>query len=400
MELQQDLIPQKKTIGALDHAFFLCMVFCFWFSGYIYVPVFSLYLEDLHFSYGAIGIILGSYGVTQILLRFPLGLLSDILFSLRKQLLIAVFGFSVLSSLLFLMFDSFFFVLAARLFAGITASTWVMATILYAHYFNNGNASKAMGIMQFFTVMPQFASIVFCGLAAAHLGRQVPFWMAMAASVAGLVFCCFIKDPSAPPANRGTIRVNQYIKDTLRLPKLKLFTILSITAHAVLFITVFGFTPLYMNQLGMGDAELLWVMSAFFLPHAAATLSFVFLRFTSRIAYFVMLISFAVTGVCLLYVPFSAALFTVCITHACIGLALGFVFPLLLSHVVEISSARLKMSVMGFYQSFYALGIFLGPLLAGKIAQLVGLAGVFYGAGSLAFAAFFVMLAQKRNMIN
>lgn len=154
MELQQDLIPQKKTIGALDHAVFLCMVFCFWFSGYIYVPVFSLYLEDLHFSYGAIGIILGSYGVTQILLRFPLGLLSDILFSLRKQLLIAGFGFSVLSSLLFLMFDSFFFVLAARLFAGITASMWVMATILYAHYFNNGNASKAMGIMQFFTVMP------------------------------------------------------------------------------------------------------------------------------------------------------------------------------------------------------------------------------------------------------
>lgn len=334
MELQQDLIPQKKTIGTLDHAVFLCMVFCFWFSGYIYVPVFSLYLEDLHFSYGSIGIILGSYGVTQILLRFPLGLLSDILFSLRKQLLIAGFGFSVLSSLLFLMFDSFFFVLAARLFAGITASMWVMATILYAHYFNNGNASKAMGIMQFFTVMPQFASIVFCGLAAAHLGRQVPFWIALAASASGLVICCFIKDPSAPPANRD-IRVNQYIKDTLRLPKLKLFTILSMTAHAVLFMTVFGFTPLYMNQLGMGDAELLWVMSAFFLPHAAATLSFVLLRFTSRIAYFVMLISFAVTGVCLLYVPFSAALFTVCITHACIGLALGFVFPLLLSHVVE-----------------------------------------------------------------
>ncbi len=105
----------------------------------------------------------------------PARLLSDILFSLRKQLLIAGFGFSVLSSLLFLMFDSFFFVLAARLFAGITASMWVMATILYAHYFNNGNASKAMGIMQFFTVMPQFASIVFCGLAAAHLGRQVLF---------------------------------------------------------------------------------------------------------------------------------------------------------------------------------------------------------------------------------
>lgn len=224
--------------------------------------------------------------------------------------------------------------------------------------------------------------------------------MALAASAAGLVICCFIKDPSASPANRDTIPVKQYIQDTLRLPKLKLFTILSMMAHAVLFMTVFGFTPLFIHQLGMGDAELLWVMSAFFLPHAAATLSFVFLRFTSRIAYFVMLISFAVTGVCLLFVPFSAALFTVCITHACIGLALGFVFPLLLSRVVDMSSARLKMSVKGFYQSFYALGIFLGPLLAGKIAQLFGLAEVFYGAGLLAFAAFLVMLAQKRNMIN
>ncbi|USP95299.1 MFS transporter [Bacillus vallismortis] len=400
MELQQDMMAQKKTIGALDHAVFLCMVFCFWFSGYIYVPVFSLYLEDLHFSYGAIGIILGSYGVTQILLRFPLGLLSDILFSMRKQLLIGGFGFSILSSLLFLLFDSFFFVLAARLFAGITASMWVMATILYAQYSNSENASKAMGIMQFFTVMPQFISIVFCGLAAAHLGRQVPFWMALAASAAGLVICCFIKDPSASPANRDTIGVPQYIKDTLRLPKLKLFTILSMTAHAVLFMTVFGFTPLYIHQLGLGDAELLWVMSAFFLPHAAATLSVVFLRMTSRIAYSVLLSSFAVTGACLLFVPFSATLFTVCITHACIGMALGFVFPLLLGHVVHISSAPLKMSVMGFYQSFYALGIFLGPLLAGKIAQLFGLSGVFYGAGALAFAAFLVMLMQKRSMAN
>lgn len=392
MEIQQPLIPQQKTIGALDHAVFLCMVFCFWFSGYIYVPVFSLYLEDLHFSYGAIGMILGSYGVTQILLRFPLGLLSEILFSLRKPLLIAGFGCSILSSVLFLAFDSFFFVLTARLLAGITASMWVMATILYAHYFK--------GIMQFFTVMPQFVSIVFCGLAAAHLGRQVPFWMALAASGIGLVICCFIKDPSTFPAHHKTVRMPQYIRDTLRLPKLKLFTILSMTAHAVLFMTVFGFTPLYTNQLGMGDIELLWVMSAFFLPHAAATLSFLFLRFTGRIAYVTLLICFAVIGVCLMFVPFSASLLTVCMTHAFIGLALGLVFPLLLSRVVDISSARLKMSAMGFYQSFYALGIFTGPLLAGKIAQVFGLAEVFYGAGLMALAALMMMLATKRKLIS
>lgn len=63
MELQQDMIFQKKIIGVLDYVVFLCMVFCFWFLGYIYVFVFSFYLEDLYFLYGVIGIIFGSYGV-------------------------------------------------------------------------------------------------------------------------------------------------------------------------------------------------------------------------------------------------------------------------------------------------------------------------------------------------
>ncbi|PSA95269.1 MFS transporter [Bacillus atrophaeus] len=400
MEIQQTLIHEKKTMSARDHAVFLCMVFCFWFAGYIYVPVFGLYLEDKSFSYGAIGIILGGYGVTQILLRFPLGLLADFLFSLRKQLLITGFLFSLISSLLFLYFDSFIMVLTARLFAGITASMWVMATIIYAQYFNHDNASKAMGIMQFFTVMPQFISIVFCGFAAAHLGRHVPFWMALAASVAGLIICCFIKDPSSSPGTRETISISQSIKETLVLPKLKTLTTLSLTAHAILFMTVFGFTPIYTNRLGMNDIELLWVMSSFFLPHAAATLSLAVFHFTKHNIRRTLITCFAVTGICLCCIPLSASILSICFTHAVIGLALGFVFPLLLGQAVDISSARLKMSVMGFYQSFYALGIFIGPMLAGKIAQTFGLNDVFIAAGILAFAALGIILIKRNHMID
>ncbi len=45
-------------------------------------------------------------------------------------------------------------------------------------------------------------------------------------------------------------------------------------------------------------------------------------------------------------------LFAVCVIHAVTGLTLGFIFPLLVSKVVQLGTPQLKMSVMGFYQSF------------------------------------------------
>ena len=49
------------------------------------------------------------------------------------------------------------------------------------------------------------------------------------------------------------------------------------------------------------------------------------------------------------------------------------------------------MSAMGFFQSFYALGIFIGPLVAGIIAERLGLAEVFYMTGILAVIAIIVI---------
>lgn len=85
----------------------------------------------------------------------------------------------------------------------------------------------------------------------------------------------------------------------------------------------------------------------------------------------------------------------VCLIHAVTGLTLGFIFPLLVSKVVQFGTPQLKMSVMGFYQSFYVLGFFLGPIAAGKAAEQFGLREVFWFAGALSLAAAGVMLFQS-----
>ncbi|MCM3789672.1 MFS transporter [Domibacillus indicus] len=395
----EEYIEKKQPIvGRRDHAYFLAAVFCFWLATYIYAPVFGVYLQEIGFRFSAIGIILGAYGITQVLLRFPLGILSDFLQKIRKHLFVGGFIAALLSTLMLIFFDSFAMVLTARLLGGVTASMWVMATVLYSHYFSAGHASKAMGIMQFVTVATQFFSMAVSGWLVHQFGWTFPFWAGAAASILGTFFAWRIKEiqPSEEPAARRNAAL--HIKETIRLPHLKGLTFLSMIAHAALFITIFGFSPIYAAALGVEEQSFIWLTCAFFIPHAAASLSLVFYRLDPRWNKPVLTICFILTAVFLFAVPFTHTLASLSSVHIFIGLALGFIFPLLLSEVVLASPPAFKMSAMGFFQSFYALGIFLGPLAAGMIADQMGLDAVFMTTGFLCVAAaIFVLLSAGRR---
>ena len=57
----------------------LCTVTAlFWFAQYVYVPFLTPYLLSLSITATVTGVIVGAYGVTQMLLRIPLGLALDI----------------------------------------------------------------------------------------------------------------------------------------------------------------------------------------------------------------------------------------------------------------------------------------------------------------------------------
>ncbi|MFC3884586.1 MFS transporter [Bacillus songklensis] len=384
----------QPNISVKNHFFFMMAVFCFWFAIYIYAPVFGVYLQSIGFTYSAIGIILGSYGITQILLRFPFGILSDLLQGLRKHLLVAGFVMALISSLLLIYFHSFVMVLIARLLAGITASMWVMATVLYSQYFITSRASQAMGILQFLTVAAQFISMAISGYLVALFGWNFPFWVGVAVSLLGAFFAWSIKEVESQE-DKAFFNISLHIKETFLMPHLKMITVLSLIAHAILFITIFGFTPIYAVRLGAEEKSLLWLTCAFFIPHALSSLWLVFYKLNVRYNKLVLMSSFGVTSIFLFIVPFSKSLISISWVHAAIGLSLGFVFPLLLSQVVQISPGEIKMSAMGFYQSFYALGIFSGPIMGGEIAERIGLNEVFFFAGILSLIAAMLVLFQS-----
>lgn len=381
----------SDSISLKDHMIFLAAIFCFWFSTYIYIPTFGIYLETTGLSYAAIGIILGSYGISQVLLRLPLGLLSNSLEKLKKWLLFIGMFLAFISGLILVYFDSFAFILVARILAGITASMWVIATILYADYFRKSRASQAMSILQLMTVATQFLSMILCGLLIEYFGWDLPFWLGAVSAFLGCILVLKIKVVKIDQlVNTDSIILT--LKKTFTLKRLKIVTFLSLIAHAILFITIFGFSPIYAVHIGINESANIWLMSAFFVPHMLASLYLSFYKVNPKYNYRIMIYSFSIVAVFLFLIPFSNSLLMLSVIHMVIGLMLGFIFPILLGEVVILSPPELKLAAMGFYQSFYAIGIFVGPMIAGGIAEEMGLNEVFMFTALLSIIAAGILL--------
>ena len=60
-----------------DTVLFLTAVTMFWFAQYVYIPYQTAYLSGIGTASGMVGTIVGAYGISQMLLRLPIGLSAD-----------------------------------------------------------------------------------------------------------------------------------------------------------------------------------------------------------------------------------------------------------------------------------------------------------------------------------
>ena len=116
--------------NALNKILFSAVIVLYWFSLYTYVPILAPFAESIGASHKVVGLILGSYGFTQVLLRLPLGILSDAL-GRRKIFVISGLLFSLSSSLGMWYYSSPLMLLIFRGLAGVAATTWVCYTVYH-----------------------------------------------------------------------------------------------------------------------------------------------------------------------------------------------------------------------------------------------------------------------------
>lgn len=346
----------------------------YWFTMYTYVPLLSPYVKSLGSSLAMAGVVIGSYGFTQMLVRIPLGIWSDRVRK-RKPFVIAGVAVATASSLGLALTHSSGGALLFRALAGVAAASWVVFTVLYASYHDNESAPRAMGVISFYTSIAQMVASVLGGLVANQFGWHAAFWAGAVGGIIGFVLAFGIREKE-PDKDATGIRWTDLA--SVGSDKIVLgVSILAILAQFVIFSTVFGFTPQAATHLGATKADLSVLSLVSTLPNAIASrygVRYMSSRLGNRRTVAIgFLIAMIFTGA----IPFVHNLGWLYVTQTFNGFGQGICLPILMGLSIAHVAPKQRATAMGFFQAIYSLGMFGGPAICGIIGDAVGLGGGF-----------------------
>jgi len=375
----------QKIEGRQPVLLFCLMTGAFWFSQYAYLPQLTKYASQIGASMQTIGLISGAYGFSQVLLRVPLGLYSDYLGRRKIFVLIGV-TMTVLSPLIVLLAPNPKFLIAARFFTGVAAATWVNITVMFSEYFRNSESTKAIGIINSTNRLGQLTTFIIGGIVVAAFEVRAAFVLSAVMGSIALAAGFRIKETGTKCKAKKTFN----LKDILLLYKnrrLVSVSLLGLLSQLITFSTVFSFTPLLATELGAESFHLNLYNILFILPQIFfATLSGTVIRdkFGEKAT---LTAGFALVTLSCIMIPFLnhyVQLFPIMLLS---GIGTSMSFPLLMGIAIKDVEIAYKSSAMGFYQSVYAVGMTIGPILIGMVSGHFGLTAGFMTVASIGLLA-------------
>ncbi len=354
---------QKRSIN-----FFIFTTAMLWFSLYAYIPELSTYANTLGASYRMIGVITASYGLTQLLLRIPLGIVSDLM-GKRKIFIVLGLVISVISSSVTFFFPSGISLLVTRSLAGVTASTWVIFTVMFSSYFKKEEATKSVGLMHSYNAIGQLMAMVIGGAISYWFGTRYLFLLAAVGGVAGLIASFSIHEG---PLTIKKSTMKEYLEVATH-PQLVTVSIMGILSQLITFATAFGFVPILAKNLGANSLQLslltiLAIVPAIIISRLAGDF---FPRHFGRKN--TIRLGFIISGLLCVVMPWLQSLSLLYIAQFISGIGRSLVFPLLMGLGIEDFEQEKRATAMGVYQAAYGIGMVLGPISLGFIAQSYGL---------------------------
>ncbi len=379
--MPETVVPQpaaRRPIAAVSLALLL-----YWSSLYVYVPILPVYARALGASLTLVGLIVGSYGLAQLLLRIPIGVTSDRL-ARRRPFAVAGFAAAVLSGVSLMLAPSAEWLLLGRTLAGVSAATWVVISVIFAGYFPAAETTRAMGLASFLSGAGQLIATSAGGKIAELYGWQAPFLAGAALALAGGVVMLVIRDAeaqrrSAAPGWADILRVGTR-------PRLLAVSAVAALGQYTFWATSYAFVPVYASNLGYSPAQIGLLTTAMLIAYTAASLGLV--RLTRVLDERVIICGgLVLAALSPLATPFLTGYGPLLAVQSLGGLGRGVAFPSLMGASLAAVTPRERGTAMGVYQAVYALGMTLGPATAGVIADRLGVSGALWISGLVTLLA-------------
>jgi MFS family permease len=351
--------------------------FLLWFSVYTYPAFLSAYASALGATPVMVGAVIGSYGFTQMLLRIPLGIFSDAI-GRRKPFLIGGMIAAILSGVGLATVKTPAGALFFRAMAGVAVSTWVAHTAMYSSLFSLEQTAGAMGRLTAAQYAAHVAAMLLGGLAAQALSREVAFLLGALAACAGLAVVWGIQEERADkPAS--FVPLSSVVFDRTLLLSTLLATVFQFASWG----TVLGFSVNWASEVvGLAPSQLGLLSATFLLTNTIISRASGFL--TAKYGQTrILCAGFALcAAACAAFsVSYHAPLLF--FTQALFGVGMGLILPITFTGAILNIPPEKRGVAMGFYQSIYGVGMFLGPILAGSIVAAFGYRANFFAMAGI-----------------
>jgi MFS family permease len=344
---------------------------------YVYAPVFPVYAGVLGASLSTIGLAVGAYGLTQVLLRIPLGIWSDAV-GRRRIFVVAGLLVCAVAALGFVYSTTPAMLVVFRGVMGVSAATWVCSTVLFTSYFPGRHSSVPLSIMTFAQSIGQILAVTGGGLLAQRFGWIAPFWAAFALSIAGAAVMALVPEDTSA---RAMAVSKESMLRTASDRSLLLACAIGALMQFASWSTVNTFTPiLAADVFHATKAQLGYLTTLGLIGYSVVTL------LTSRLVSAIgekwaLVVGLSVMMLGILPTPLVGTLTGLTVLQVINGSGRALLYTLLLSLAIRTASSKDRASAMGIFQAVYALGMFLGPSLSGRIADGFGLNAVFILCG-------------------
>lgn len=339
-------------------------------------------------DYGApgwqIGAILASYYLVQMIVSPRWGRFSDRIW--RRPVLLLCGGISAASMVCYALAHNLWWLLAARLLAGVGAANVVIAQAYIADVASPEDRPQALGRMSATVSAGLVLGPVIGGFLANAGGNFLLGMVAAAASALGALWILLavpahppVVSPEAPPQRRAFALV----RDTPSLLRLFLVALTGWFALACLEGT---FGRLIQHTLGLGRAEfgILLSLEAGVSVIQGALFPFLVQRVSGEI---LLRASYLLQAAGLAGMPFAPSFGVLIGLSILFGLGVGIAGPTINGRASDLTPPERQGEVFGFLQSSRALGFLIGPILGGALFDRHAEFPYLLAGGVMVFAA-------------
>lgn len=342
---------------------FICVMF-FWFAQYVHIPYQTPYLTSIQVSADFIGIIVGAYGISQMLFRLPVGVMADS--KNRHKLFVILGGASTAAASVFRVVvggSTGFFI--ANLFSGLASALWISFMVFYTSFFPEDQQQKATSQIIFANNLGVLGGFVTSTLLYRVVGMNV---ICVLGVVSGLI-CALLALGLPKGEEKHCDYTTKQLLAVCGEKSLIVFAVLALVQQGVQQATTMSFTTQVIKDMGasttmVGIFSIVYMLSSVFFAKFSST--DLCLRLTTRRW---IPIVFGTTALYCFLVPRMPNYWCILPLQVMAGMTSGILYTYLTGEAMRGIPAEKKSTALGFFQAVYALGMTILPMVSGKIAD-------------------------------